>query len=168
MTGSGAPGFSLLGGGPVYSLQTVLTKQGKTMKVFAGVLVAASWVSLTAYAACESPPLPEAIRGLPDGAAATQAEIAAARADVRAHMAILTAYIACMDEELEAASEETPPELKSIIVNRRNAAVGEQESVAAAFNRQLRAFQAAHPEEKAASQPSSSTGSSAGSQAPPQ
>ena len=139
------------------------------MKVFAGVLAAvASCINLTAFAACESPPLPTVIRDLPDGTTATKEQIVAARADVGAHMAILVAYIACMDEELEAAGEEAPAELKSIIVNRRNAAIGEQEAVAAAYNRQLRAFQAAHPEEQAASQPSSSAASSAGSQAQPQ
>lgn len=138
------------------------------MKAFAQIVIAgASCLSFDLQAACELP-LPTAVRVLPDGATATEQEMVAARAEISAYVEVAKAYVACIDQELEAASEGASTEYKAILVNRRNAAVTEQETVAAAFNRQRQAYRAAHPEAQAASQPSSSTGSPAGSQAPPQ
>ena len=138
------------------------------MKAFARILIAAvSCFALDAHAACELP-LPTAVKVLPDGATSSAEGIAALRAEINAYRDVVTIYVDCIDQELTAAGEEASAEYKSILVNRRNAAAAELDTVAVAFNRQLRAFKAAHPEEQAASQPSSSTQSSAGSQAPPQ
>jgi hypothetical protein len=129
-------------------------------------IAAASCLSFDVHAACELP-LPTAVRVLPDGATATEQEMVAARAEISAYVEIAKAYVDCIDQELEAAGEGASAEYKAILVNRRNAAVTEQETVAAAFNRRRQAFRAAHPEAQAASQPSSNTGSPAVSQAPP-
>jgi hypothetical protein len=138
------------------------------MKTFARIVIAAaSCYLLDAHAACELP-LPTAVRVLPDGATATEQEMVAARAEISAYVEITKAYIDCIDQELTAAGDEASAEYKGILVNRRNAAVTEQETVAAAFNRARQAFRAAHPEAQPASPPSSSPGSPAGSQAPPQ
>jgi hypothetical protein len=138
------------------------------MKNFARIaLAAASCFSFDAHAACELP-LPTAVQVLPDGATATEEEMVAARAEISAYVEVAKAYVDCIDQELAAAADAASAEYKSILVNRRNAAVTEQETVAAAFNRARQAFRAAHPEAQAASQPSSSAGAPAGSQAPPQ
>jgi hypothetical protein len=136
------------------------------MKTFARIMIAAvSCFSFDAHAACELP-LPAAVRVLPDGATATEQEMVAARAEISAYVEVAKAYVDCIDQELAAAGEVASAEYKSILVNRRNAAVTEQETVAAAFNRARQAFRAAHPEAQAASQSTSSAGSPANSQAP--
>ena len=136
-------------------------------KTFARIVIATvGCFSFDAHAACELP-LPIAVRALPDGATATEQEMLAARADITAYVEVARAYVDCIDQELAAAGEGASVEYKSILVNRRNAAVTEQETVAAAFNRARQAFRAAHPEAQAATQPSSSAGSPPGSQAPP-
>jgi hypothetical protein len=130
------------------------------------VIVAASCLSLETHAACELPH-PTAVRVLPDGATATEQDLLAARAEISTYVAAAKAYVDCIDLELDAAKQEqTSAEFKTILVNRRNAAVAEQEAVAQAFNRQLQAFRAAHPETQAGSQPSAGAGSGAGTQAP--
>jgi hypothetical protein len=133
------------------------------MKAFALIVVAAaSCFSLDTHAACELP-LPAAVRVLPDGATATEQEIVAARTEITAYVEAAKAYVACMDQELVAA-EGASPTFRSILVNRINAAQLEQDTVAQAFNRELRAYKAAHPDASALSQSSASSG--AGSQAP--
>jgi hypothetical protein len=137
------------------------------MRAFARILIAAAGCSsLGAHAACELP-LPTAVRVLPDGATATEQELVAARAEISAYVEVAKAYVDCIDQELAAAGATASAEYKAILVNRRNAAVTEQETVAAAFNRARQAFRAAHPEAQAAAQPPSSAGSPAGTQAPP-
>jgi hypothetical protein len=138
------------------------------MNAFARILiVVASGCALNAHAACELP-LPSAVRVLPDGATATQDAMSTARTDISAYIAAAEAYVACIDEELAAAGEGAPPEFKSILVNRRNAAAAERDIAAAAFNRQLQAYRAAHPDAPSLSQPSSTAAAAAGSAAPPQ
>ena len=115
------------------------------MKTFGLILIAAaSSFALAAHAACELP-LPTGVRVLPDGATATQEQLVAARTEITAYVQVADTYIACIDEELAAAGEEVSPEFKAILVNRRNAAQLEKETLAAAFNRALQAFRAAHP-----------------------
>jgi hypothetical protein len=139
------------------------------MKAFALIVIAAaSGFSPDTHAACELP-VPTAVKVLPDGATATEQDMFAARAEISAYVEAAKAYVACIDLELDLAKQEgASAEFNSILVNRRNAAVTEQEAVAQAFNRQLQAFKAAHPETQAASQPASSTGSGAGAPARPQ
>jgi hypothetical protein len=137
------------------------------MKTFARIVIAAvSCFSFDAHAACELP-FPTAVRVLPDGATATEQQLMAARAEISAYVEVAKAYVDCVDQELAAAGADASAEYKAILVNRRNAAVTEQETVAAAFNRARQAFRAAHPEAPAASQPSSSPASPTGAQAPP-
>jgi hypothetical protein len=137
------------------------------MKTLVRIVIAAvSGFSFYAHAACELP-FPTAVRVLPNGATATEQELVAARAEISAYVEVAKAYVDCIDQELAAAGAAASAEYKTILVNRRNAAVTEQETVAAAFNRARQAFRAAHPEAQAASQPSSSAASPASSQAPP-
>lgn len=92
-------------------------------------------------AACEAPS-PVA---MPDGSSATREQMLEAQAQVRAYQAAMNEFLACIDSELASEGERAPEEFKSLMVARHNAAVTEMESVAAAFNDQLRAFRAANP-----------------------
>jgi hypothetical protein len=72
-------------------------------------------------------------------------ELLAAQANVKEYLAEMEAYLACLNEELEAAGEDSPAEFKSLMVNRHNSGVTEMETVAAAFNEQIKAYRAANP-----------------------
>jgi hypothetical protein len=82
---------------------------------------------------------------IPDGKTATMEQLLAAQADVKTYMAAMEEYLACVDGELAAKGEEAPAEFKALMVTRHNTAVTEMESVAAAFNDQVKAYKAANP-----------------------
>ena len=71
--------------------------------------------------------------------------LCSAQSDVKTYMAAMETYLACLNGELEAKGEDAPDEFKSLMVTRHNAAVTEMESVAAAFNDQVKAYKAANP-----------------------
>src|SRR5215204_4999696 len=81
----------------------------------------------TAAAACEAPS-PVAI---PDGATAKLDQMLAAQAEIRAYQAAMNEFIACIDAEGDAQGEQAPAEVKSLMIERHNAAVTELEGVAA-------------------------------------
>jgi hypothetical protein len=60
-------------------------------------------------------------------------------------MAAMTDYLACIDGEAAAKGEDAPEQFKAMMVTRHNTAVTEMETVAAAFNDQVKAFKAANP-----------------------
>lgn len=101
-----------------------------------GLLVA------TGALACETPTMVE----VPDGATATTEQMVAAREQVTEYVAAMEEYLACVNDEIEAAGENAPEEFKALMIQRHNAAVSEMETVAAAFNEELRAFREANPE----------------------
>jgi len=94
-----------------------------------------------AAAACETPSMVT----IPDGKTATEPQMLAAQAEVKAYVAAMNEYVACIDEEMEAKGENAPEQYKALMVTRHNAAVTEIETVAAAFNDQIKAFRAANP-----------------------
>jgi hypothetical protein len=82
---------------------------------------------------------------IPDGKAATMDQLLTAQGAIKTYMAAMEEYIACLDGELEAKGEDAPAEFKSLMVTRHNTAVTEMETVAAAFNDQVKAYRAANP-----------------------
>ena len=100
----------------------------------------ASCVSFAA-AACETPKMPK----IPEGKTSTQAQMVAGQDEVKTYMAAMNNYLACVDDEASAKGEDAPAEYKSLMVTRHNTAVTEMESVAGAFNDQVKAFKAANP-----------------------
>lgn len=92
--------------------------------------------------ACETPTMVE----VPDGATATAEQMVQARQQVTDYVAAMEDYLACVNEEIEAAGEDAPEEFRALMIQRHNAAVSEMETVAGAFNEELRAFRAANPE----------------------
>jgi hypothetical protein len=100
----------------------------------------ASCASAAAFA-CETP----AMIPLPDGKTATKEELLAAQAQVKTYMAAMNDYLACVDGEAEAKGADAPEQFKAMMVTRHNTAVTEMETVAAAFNDQVKAFKAANP-----------------------
>jgi hypothetical protein len=113
----------------------------------------ASWCLATivggsafAAAACENP----AMVTIPDGKSATREQLLDAQTSVKTYMAAMDAYIACIDEEASAKGETAPADYKAMMIQRHNMAVTEMETVAAAFNDQVKAYRAANPAPPAA------------------
>lgn len=102
-----------------------------------------SVVALPAFA-CEQP----AIVHVPQGDAATLEELLSAQEEVKTYMAAMEEYLACVNEEIEAAGEDAPAQFRALMTRRNNTAVDEMETVAAAFNEQVRAYREANPQEE--------------------
>ncbi len=113
-----------------------------------------------AYGACSYPPAPTSI---PDGNTATLAEMVAAQKAVKEFDALITAYTSCLKLELDAAvaksaapsdkkqTEEQQAELKRMTeqeVQKHNAAVEDDEAIAARFNEQVKVFKAKSDKDK--------------------
>jgi len=111
------------------------------MRTLAPALLAALVLAtVEARAACEYPPEVK----MPDGATATQEQMAAAQATVKKYMADMETYMSCLDAEAAAVpADQQTPEQKALVVKRHNAAVDAMENVAAQFNAQVKAFKAA-------------------------
>ena len=111
------------------------------MKLIANAVVLASgFIGLAAYGQCESP----AVVDIPNGATATLDQMLEAQTAVRAYLAAMEEYLACVNEEIEAQSEETPEEVRAVLIERYNNGVTEMETVAANFNEQRVAYQEAN------------------------
>lgn len=115
---------------------------GRAGRLIGSLLVAAGlWLGpLAAQAACNYPTeVP-----VPDGKAATEAEMNAAGQSVKQYMADMEAYLTCLDAEQAALPpEQQTEESKGLAVKRHNAAVEAMEGMAARFNEQVRAYKAA-------------------------
>lgn len=112
------------------------------MKRFAGSVLAFSFLAAgPVFAQCDSPTMVS----VPDGATATLDEMLAAQTAVRNYMSEMEEFLACINEQIEAQDEETPEEVRAMMVERHNSAVTEMENVAAAFNAQRIAYQEANP-----------------------
>jgi hypothetical protein len=99
--------------------------------------------------ACENP----AVVTIPDGKSATKEQLLAAQGQVKSFMAAMQDFLACVDNEAEAKGADAPAEYKDMMVTRHNMAVTEMESVAAAFNEQVKAYKAANPTPAASAAP---------------
>jgi len=111
------------------------------MRTLTSCALVALACSAFAASACESP----AMITIPDGKTSTMDQLLAAQAQVKTYMAAMEQYIACVDGELDAQGEAAPEEFKSLMLSRHNAAYDEMQSVATAFNEQIRAYKAANP-----------------------
>jgi hypothetical protein len=99
--------------------------------------------------ACENP----AVVTIPDGKSSTMEQLLTAQGQVKTYLAAMQDYLACVDNEADAKDSEakakgadTPAEYKTMMAARHNNAVTEMESIAAAFNEQVKAYKAANPE----------------------
>jgi len=101
----------------------------------------ASFGFVSVASACETP----AVIAVPDGKTSTKEQMLAARDQVKAYMASMETFMKCVDDEAAAKGDGAPPEYKDQMAARHNAAVSEMEAIAAAFNDQLHAYNAAHP-----------------------
>lgn len=110
-----------------------------TVKIAMIVLTAIAGSFALAAAACETP----AMVSIPDGKTANKDALLAAQTQVKTYMAAMNDYLACVDNEMAAKGDDAPAEYKSLMVSRHNSAVSEMESVAAAFNEQVKAYKAA-------------------------
>ncbi len=86
---------------------------------------------------------PESV-SMPDGRTASKEEMVAGQKMVKTYMAAMEEYLDCIDAETNASGEEPTDEERKILVSRHNAAVDEMETIAAAFNEQVRAYKAAN------------------------
>lgn len=105
------------------------------------LLTAGLWLGpLAAQAACNYP----TEVSVPDGKAASEAEMNAAGKAVKQYMADMEAYLTCLDAEQAALPpEQQTEETKSLTVKRHNAAVDAMEGMATRFNEQVRAYKSA-------------------------
>ncbi len=111
------------------------------MKLFASAAVlAASLIALPAFAQCDSPAIVE----VPDGATSTLDQMLEAQTAVREYLAAMEEYLACLNTEIDAQTEETPDEIRALMVERYNNGITEMETVAATFNEQRVAYQEAN------------------------
>jgi tRNA C32,U32 (ribose-2'-O)-methylase TrmJ len=109
-------------------------------QTFSCVAVLATCYAFAA-SACETP----AMIQIPDGKNATMEQLLAAQAQVKTYMAAMNDLLACIDNETEAKGEDAPEQFKALMVTRHNAAVTEMETVASAFNDQVKAYKTANP-----------------------
>ena len=108
----------------------------KILTIGAGFFFLASSASV----ACEYPQKVE----VPDGTTASEEQMITGQRAVKTYMAAMEEYLACLDKETDLEDEETSDEQKAILVSKHNAAVDEMESIAQAFNEQVRAYKAAN------------------------
>jgi len=104
-------------------------------------LAVAFAIFVSAASACETP----TVVAMPDGKTSTKEQMLAARDQVKAYMTSMETFMKCVDDEAATKGDGAPPEYKDQMAARHNAAVAEMEAVAAAFNDQLHAYNAAHP-----------------------
>jgi hypothetical protein len=109
-----------------------------------GAVLVSAFACAAAAGACETP----AVVKIPDGKVASKDEMLAARDQVKAYMKSMEDFMKCVDDEAAAKGDGAPPEYKDQMAARHNNAVSEMEAVAAAFNDQLHAYNAAHPAPK--------------------
>ena len=92
---------------------------------------------------------------MPDGRTATLDQMKAAQASVKAYNAAMDEYLKCLDAEspkaTDVTADMTPDQKKQLqkeieaSVKKHNAAVSDEEAVAARFNDQLKAYKAKQP-----------------------
>jgi hypothetical protein len=112
----------------------------RSLILTAAALVAA-FALVSGASACENPSLVN----IPDGKTSSKDQMLAARDQVKAYMKSMEDFMKCVDDEAAGKGDGAPPEYKDQMAARHNAAVSEMEAVAAAFNDQLHAYNAAHP-----------------------
>ncbi|HEY6483276.1 MAG TPA: hypothetical protein VIY54_07100 [Steroidobacteraceae bacterium] len=126
------------------------------MKAFLAILPIAVLAAGPVRADCSYPPPPDK---LPDGNTATLQEMVAAQKTVKDYDKAINAYLACIQLEKDAAASKagdkpTPEQKKAlddmsrVEIQKHNAAVDQDQSVAARFNEQVKAFKAKNDKSK--------------------
>jgi hypothetical protein len=132
------------------------------MKAFFALAVSlALCAGRAAYADCSYPPAPD---HLPDGRTATMADMVAAQKTVKEYDAAINAYLACIKLEHDDTVSKMPaPEpgkkptaeqqkaiddLDRVEVQKHNAAIDQDHSVADRFNEQVRIFKSRSDQQK--------------------
>ena len=82
---------------------------------------------------------------IPDGASASLDQMLEAQSGVRAYMTAMEEYLECINEVIEDADDETPPETVNGWIEQHNESVDEMEATAARFNEERIAYQQANP-----------------------
>jgi len=77
---------------------------------------------------------------MPDGSAASEAEMVATQSDVKQYMASVEGYLICLNAEAKALGPDITEDEIRIRDMRHNAAVDEMNTLAADFNAQIRSF----------------------------
>jgi hypothetical protein len=115
-----------------------------SLQLLAAIVVAMA--AGQAYGACTYPTPPDA---LPDGATATREQMLEGKKKVTEFDKAIVAYTSCLKLENEAAlakspdlTEEQKQEMQRMLDQKHNAAIAEDEALAARFNEQLKAFNA--------------------------
>jgi hypothetical protein len=117
----------------------------------ATVVLSLSALSIaSAYADC---PYPHAPGSIPDGRTATRDQMIAAQKTVKQYTADMDDYLKCMDSatpkdsditpDMSAAQKQAITKQIQMGVEKHNAAVTDEEAMAARFNEQLKAYKAA-------------------------
>ena len=88
---------------------------------------------------CQPPTAP----GIPDGSAATMADMTAGQARVREFVAAGDAYLACLDKTID--DEKRTAEDRNTAIAEHNRMVSAMEETASNFNAQIRIFKARQP-----------------------
>ncbi len=100
------------------------------------IAIIAACALQAANAACD---YPAEVR-IPDGNAATEADMKATNKAVKEYMAAVESYLACLDEEEKALGDAVTEEQKAVHTSRHNAAVDALNAVAARYNEQVQIF----------------------------
>ena len=110
----------------------------------ATILSLAGGLSLLCAAAQADCAYPKAPASIPNGSAASEAEMTAAAATFKQYNSAVTAYLACLQDETAAKSASVSAtqvmQIKALQSKKHNSAVEELESNVAKFNAQVRAF----------------------------
>jgi hypothetical protein len=117
------------------------------MKALLALTILAAAGAAPALADCPYPPAPSKI---PDGATATLQEMLDGQKAVKDYDKAITEYVACIDKEvadnLAKAGDKVTPEQKAdmqkVEMQKHNAAIDQEQSVADRFNEQVKVFKA--------------------------
>jgi hypothetical protein len=103
--------------------------------------IVAGLFAAQASAECERPEMIQ----VPDGRSSTLEQMLETQGAVRSYLAEMEEFLACLNEEIDAAPEDTPQEVTTALIDRHNAGVTEMEAVAAKWNQERVAYQEANP-----------------------
>jgi hypothetical protein len=117
------------------------------MKALLAMTILGALSAAPAFADC---PYPAAPTKIPDGATATLQEMLDGQKALQAYDKAINEYVACIDKELSdkitKAGDSLKPEQKSdmekVEMQKHNAAIDQEQSVADRFNEQVKVFKA--------------------------
>jgi len=121
--------------------------------LISSLALAALAISAQASADCKYPPAPQKV---PDGSKATKQEMLDGKKDVVAYDALIVNYTDCLKSEHDAAVAKIDPsldeakktkaknDLDAVWQKKNDAAVADDQALAARFNEQIKAYNAAH------------------------